>query len=203
MRGMRKPVWICAPRGRRPGREARRLSCQWSVAKRNSTAGPIPASCRRAHGVDPGPDGNAPAPVPHRKSGIDERGRFTNAPCPHPVQRQYCLLFQVSCPDNAHVWPAHRLADRLRIIAVLLVVLAVRHGRSRRHEPHLMPRPAKFAGPLVGVPTGLHAGQTGRQLGQQAFVSRLQTALSIRLSSALSTPSAWETLCPIDADTFY
>lgn len=61
-----------------------------------------------------------------------------------------------------HTRPTYRLANRLRIVRVILVALAVRNHKLRRYQPHRVPEFGEFARPVVRASTGLYSDQTGR-----------------------------------------
>src|SRR5713226_8410887 len=89
---------------------------------------------------------------------------------------------------------AHRLADGLGIVAVVLVAFHVRCHQVRTHEAYLTPELCNLAGPIVASGTGLHSYQTRRQLGQERqhlFTSQL---LAQHHYSACVHPSRWKTL---------
>ena len=64
---------------------------------------------------------------------------------------------------EAHIRAADRLADRLRIVAVVLAALAVGCDELRRHQLHRMTGCRETARPFMGARARLHADQAGRQ----------------------------------------
>ena len=95
-----------------------------------------------------------------RRSGLDPaRARS--------VQRQHCLLFGALHWHEAHVGPCHRLANRLRVVAVVLVRLDIRLDEARGHESNLMAAFDEFARPVVRPPAGLHPDQAGRHVDEE------------------------------------
>lgn len=79
------------------------------------------------------------------------------------VEHEDALRFGRLNRHEAHVWPRYRLADCLGIGCVVLVALDVRLHVGRRHQPHLMPEGAEFAGPMARRRAGLDADKAEMQ----------------------------------------
>src|SRR5262245_11928485 len=60
------------------------------------------------------------------------------------------LLLTALHRHKPHVRATHRLADRLAIVAVVFLALAIRCDKRRRHHPHPVSKPLELARP-VGV----------------------------------------------------
>ena len=55
---------------------------------------------------------------------------------PTAMQHQASLLFLHLDRHKPHRWPRHRLADRCRIVGVVLAALEIGLHIARRHQPH-------------------------------------------------------------------
>lgn len=65
---------------------------------------------------------------------------------------QHRLLLRVFDGDKPHRGPAHRLADRLGIIAIILAGLpavAIGNDEARIDNPRIVPQPNQLPGPIV------------------------------------------------------
>src|SRR2546427_8096666 len=74
------------------------------------------------------------------------------------------LLLYALHRHRPHRRTADRLADRLRVPAVVLVALHIRLHIGRRHQPDLVAITADHPSPVVRTATGLNAHRAGRQL---------------------------------------
>lgn len=75
-------------------------------------------------------------------------------PCPHEtlahtVERQHHLLLIRLDRYKAHVGPAHRLADRLRVGSIIFVRLRVRFNELRCHQLYGIPHRGQLARPVM------------------------------------------------------
>jgi transposase len=73
-----------------------------------------------------------------------------------PVHHQHRLLLLALDRHEAHVRPSDRLADRLRVISVVLAALAVSHHVLRRHQLHCMAELGELARPDELDESALH-----------------------------------------------
>ncbi|VIO74458.1 hypothetical protein CI1B_52310 [Bradyrhizobium ivorense] len=80
------------------------------------------------------------------------------------VNRQRRLLRDALHRHKAHRRPAHRLADRLRVPAIVLVALHIRLHIGRRHQLDFVAVLPDHPCPMMRAATGLHAHQARRQL---------------------------------------
>ena len=62
--------------------------------------------------------------------------------------------------DVSHIRPAHRLADRLSVIGVILITLDVGRNELWWYQLHLVAMLSKYPGPVMGSCTGLHETRT-------------------------------------------
>jgi len=113
----------------------------------------------------------------------------------HPVYGLNVLLLYRLHRHEAHVRPAHRFADRLRIIGVVLVALHIRLHELRRNQLHRNSVRLECSRPVVRATTSLHADHAARfnrssnALNQFARVNfRRNVTFSFR-----STPCTWNT----------
>ena len=60
------------------------------------------------------------------------------------MHHQHRLLLIAFDRHEAHVRPAHRFADRFRIVRIVLAALAVRIDELRGHQPDAVPEPGPF-----------------------------------------------------------
>ena len=88
--------------------------------------------------------------------------RSSTKPLAYPVHGQYRLLLDALDRDEAHPWPAHRLAYRLSIIAVVLPVAPIGRDELRCHQTNRMAEGLEATRPLVCATTCLHSNQTRR-----------------------------------------
>ena len=86
---------------------------------------------------------------------------------PHAMQHHYALLLNRFRLDEAHRWPADRLADGLGIGGVVFLPLDIGLDVGRRHQPHVVAERQQFARPVVRGGAGLDADQAARQLGEK------------------------------------
>src|SRR4029077_18908449 len=63
--------------------------------------------------------------------------------------------------------PAHGLADRGRVVAVVLVAVDVRLDLVRRQPPHRMAQLANLAMPVMCATAGFHADRARLELGKK------------------------------------
>ena len=85
----------------------------------------------------------------------------------HPLHCKIRLLLDCLHRYKAHVRPRDSLADRLRIVTVVLAAFALRGHELRRHQLHCVAETAKSARPLVRSRASLHADQARWQLRYQ------------------------------------
>jgi hypothetical protein len=83
------------------------------------------------------------------------------------VHGQDGLLLDALDRHEAHVRPAHCLADRLGIGRIVLVRLDVGLDELRRHQPDRMPEALERAAPVMGARTRFHADQARRQVPEE------------------------------------
>ena len=64
------------------------------------------------------------------------------------------LLLDRLLRDEAHLGPTHCLANRLRIVGIVLLRLHVRLDELRRHQPDSVPETAEGPRPIVCTAAG-------------------------------------------------
>ena len=79
----------------------------------------------------------------------------------HAVEALQILLFDRLGRNKTHARPAHRFADRLRIVGVVLLRLHVGLHELRRDQPHRVTQPAQHPEPVVRSAAGFQPDQTG------------------------------------------
>ena len=99
--------------------------------------------------------------------GVDRCRPLPHQQRPNSVSCQDALLLARLDRDEAHVRPAHRLADRLGVGSIGLVTLDVGLDVLRRDQAHGVTKPDELARPMVGAGARLHADQAGRLLGEE------------------------------------
>ena len=82
--------------------------------------------------------------------------------CPDAMYGLDILLGNSLNGNEAHVGPAHRFADRLCIIGVVLVALDVRLHKLRRDQADLIAHGLQASRPIMSATAGLHADLTTR-----------------------------------------
>jgi len=95
---------------------------------------------------------------------IDHRGLPANEEMARAVERQSALLLGRLGLDEPHVWPAHGLADRLRISRIVLLALNVGLHVRRRHQSNLVAKRLQLTRPMMGRSAGFDADQARRHL---------------------------------------
>lgn len=83
------------------------------------------------------------------------------------VQYEQRLLLGALQRHKAHRGPGDRLADRRRIVGIVLLPREVGLDEPRGHQSHRAPHPLQLSPPVVRRRTGFHAHQAGRQLGKK------------------------------------
>ena len=94
-----------------------------------------------------------------------QRGALFLEALAQPVQAQHALLLAGLDRHEAHARPRRRLADRRRVVGVVLAALAfhaVRRDEVRRNQPRIQPQRAQLARPVVRARAGLHRHQAAR-----------------------------------------
>jgi hypothetical protein len=115
------------------------------------------------------------------------------------VQRKRCLLLGRLGRHEAHGRPRDRLANRLGIVAVVLVGLHVRLDELRRHEPHFVAQLDELARPVVRAAAGFHPDQAGWQVAKELQHLAAFELLTQHCSPALAHPvDLKHALCQID-----
>ena len=84
-----------------------------------------------------------------RAQPVDCRRALLDVALAHSMQSQQRLLLGTLDRHQTHIGPAHRLADRLGVVAVVLAAFAVRRNEHRRHQPHRVPQRLKPPCPFV------------------------------------------------------
>lgn len=92
---------------------------------------------------------------------IDQCRALAHQAPARPMHRELSLLLGVLHRHKAHARALHRLADRLGIVAVVLVILAIGLHELRRHQAHRVPQGRELSRPVVAAGAGLHADQAG------------------------------------------
>src|SRR5262249_42319265 len=84
-----------------------------------------------------------------------------------PVQHQGSLLLLRLDRNKPHRWSRHCLADRRRIVRVVLATLEIGLHIARWHQLHRVAKCLQLATPVMGRRTGLDADQARLQAGKE------------------------------------
>ena len=98
---------------------------------------------------------------------VAQHRALTHQQLPGSVQHQSRLLLLRLDRHKPHRRPRHRLADRRRIVGVILAALEIGLHIARRHQPHRVPERLQLAAPMMRCRTGFDANQTWRQAGKE------------------------------------
>jgi len=79
---------------------------------------------------------------------------------------EHCLLFDCLARHIAHLRARDRFADRVGVIAIILLLGPVGLDKLNRHQPYLMAKLLQFSSPVVRTPTRFNPNPTGRQLSK-------------------------------------
>ena len=117
--------------------------------------------------------------------------RSLDQACPNPVHRLDVLLLDRLDRYVAHTPPAHRLADRLRVVGVVLVALHVRLHKLRRNQLYHVALRLQQSCPVMRTAARLHPNLAARldmtlKLGDPA--THASAAGTTPACSARSTP---------------
>jgi hypothetical protein len=83
------------------------------------------------------------------------------------MQQPSRLLLGCLDRHEPHRRAQNRLANRFRIGGIVLVALDVRLHILRRHQPHLMPKRAQLARPVMRRRTRFQPNQTARKAAEK------------------------------------
>ncbi len=86
---------------------------------------------------------------------------------PRAMQRQYRLLLGRLHRYKSHARPGERLTDRLGIVAVVLVALAVGLDEPRRHQPRVVTQPRQLPRPKVAAAAGFQTDHARCELAKE------------------------------------
>src|SRR6202000_776293 len=122
------------------------------------------------------------------RNSIVQRGAPPDQLRAQPEQHQRRLLFLALDRHELHRWPAHRLAQRLGVAAIVLVALDVGLDVLRRHQLHLVTllrssRAQKCEAPQASIPITV-----GGSLAKNATTSLRRSFRRNTGRSAASTP---------------
>ena len=98
---------------------------------------------------------------------VRQHRALTHQKLPAPVQHQGGLLLFDLDRHKPHRWPRHRLADRRRIVRVVLAALEIGLHIARRHQPHRVAKRLQLAAPMMRRGTRFNANQARRQSWQR------------------------------------
>jgi hypothetical protein len=102
---------------------------------------------------------------------------------------------------RAHFRPGHRLADRLRVGCVVLVVLDAGLHEPRRDQSNLVSEPLQLPGPMVGTTARLRADHARRQIRKEhRNLVPSQLLANHDMPSRIDTVNLEHALCQINAD---
>ena len=82
---------------------------------------------------------------------VDYRCALNDKALTISVKRQQGLLINRLDRHKPHGGPGHRLADRLRIVAIVLAALAIRRHKGWSHQPYRMPQRLEPTRPFMGT----------------------------------------------------
>jgi hypothetical protein len=98
---------------------------------------------------------------------VDQHGALLDQHFAYFVNARRRLLRLGLDRDNAHRWPAHRLADRRGVRRVVLVAPDIGLRIGRWDQPHVMAELADLAPPIMRRRARLDPDQARRQLGEE------------------------------------
>src|SRR5262245_60331530 len=99
--------------------------------------------------------------------GVAQHCALTYQQLSGPVQHQGSLLLLRLDRNKPHRWPRHCLADRRRIVRVVLATLEIGLHIARWHQLHRVAKGLQLATPVMGRRTGLDADQARLQAGKE------------------------------------
>src|SRR5262252_4647463 len=99
--------------------------------------------------------------------GVAQHRALTHQQLSGPVQHQGGLLLLRLDRNKPHRWSRHCLADRRRIVRVVLATLEIGLHIARRHQLHRVAKCLQLATPVMGRGTGLDADQARLQAGKE------------------------------------
>ena len=110
--------------------------------------------------------------------GVAQHRALTHQQLSGPLQHQGGLLLLGLDRNEPHRWPRHCLADRRRIVRVVLATLEIGLHVARRHQLHRVAKGLQLATPVMGRGTGLDADQARLQAGKEPQQLRPTDALA-------------------------
>src|SRR5262249_44275145 len=117
------------------------------------------------------------------------------------MQRQQSLLLGAFDWYKAHARPRYRLANGLRVVAIILVALDVRFDEARRHELDRVSQFDELARPVMCAPASFHADQAGGSIGEELQeLSAFQLPAQQHLATLVHSMDMKYALCQVDAD---
>ena len=103
---------------------------------------------------------------------------------------------------EAHARPAHRLADRIGIVPIVLAAPYVWLHVLRWHQFHLVPQRGQLAGPVIRPAAGLHADLRRRQPFEKAqHIAPAQLLAQHRLLRCIHPMQLENTLGRVDTNS--
>jgi len=94
------------------------------------------------------------------------------------MQHQGGLLLLGLDRNKPHGWPCHRLADRRRIVRIILAALEIGLHVARRHQLHRMTKRLQLTTPVMGRRTGFDTDQARLQTAKELQHLRPADALA-------------------------
>ncbi|MOA04528.1 hypothetical protein D3C78_1240870 [compost metagenome] len=133
---------------------------------------------------------------------VDQRRSCPDQPASDPMQGLAGLLLGTFHLDVAHVRSAGRLANRLRVIGVVLATFDVGFDELRRDQPHFVAQRSQLTRPVVRATAGLHGNQARLELAEEVeHLRALELFAADRLLMAVDAVNLEHLLCQIDADS--
>ena len=98
---------------------------------------------------------------------VDGHGSLLDQQFPGLVQHRHRLLIRALDRPQPHVGARHGLADRRRVVRIVLAALDIGLRVSRRNQDHVIPQSPDLSRPVMGRSTSLHPDAAGRCLGEE------------------------------------
>ncbi len=120
--------------------------------------------------------------------GVAQHRALTHQQLAGPVQHQGGLLLLRLDRNKPHRWPRHRLADRRRIVRIILAALEIGLHVARRHQLHRVAKGLQLAAPVMRRRTGFDADQARFRAPKNSSIFARLIRLRITTAPASSTP---------------
>src|ERR1700722_6261833 len=116
---------------------------------------------------------------------VAQHGTLTHQQLPRSMQHQCSLLFPRFNRNKAHRWPADRLADRCRIVRIILAAFEIGLYIARWHQLHRMTESLQLAAPMMSGRTSFDTNKARRQIREKLQHLRTANALAYHYRSGV------------------